>query len=362
MPKVSVIIPLYQAEKYVEETINSVLYQTYQDFEVIVVDDCGGDNSVNIVNDFKEADSRIILVSNQRNRGIAYSRNKALSLCRGEYIALLDDDDLMMPERLQLQVEYLDKHPEIGAVGGNAQWIDEDGNVVRETIDVVTDPDEVEMYLLFRNIFNNSEMMFRKSVIDENGVCYADGSYGMEDFKFWIDYSKVSRIVNIPDMVLKKRCLDNNETSKNKTINATVRQKKYLEFQKYSLEKSGYRLLDSDLEALRKYFGEDDQLVGNYGELAELLVLFDHILTQTEEMKKGYIDCITKWFDGMLIYQNERMLANKHREHLSETMNLREVISEQQEYIHDLLVGKEWLEKHCEDMEKYIQELIDDKK
>ena len=121
MPKVSVLIPLYKANNFIAETLDSVLNQKFTDFEIIVVDDCGNDGSLEIVESYRQKDRRIKVLNNDANHGIAYTRNRGLDECAGEYIALLDDDDLMIGERLDKQVRFLDEHTDIGAVAGNAQ-------------------------------------------------------------------------------------------------------------------------------------------------------------------------------------------------------------------------------------------------
>ena len=166
------------------------------------MDDCGNDGSLEKALEYQKNDSRIKVIRNEHNLGIAATRNRGLEECKGEYIAILDDDDLMLPNRLELQVKYLNLHPDIGAVGGNAQWIDDKGQVIRDKISVETDPIRIEMFLCFRNILKNNEMMYRKSVIENNSIRYADNCLGMEDFRFWIDFSKVSRITNIEDLIL----------------------------------------------------------------------------------------------------------------------------------------------------------------
>ena len=168
-PLVTVLIPLYGAEKYVAETLESVLNQEYENFEVLIIDDCGNDNSYSIAIEYAQKDSRIKVLKNDCNRGIAYTRNRGISESKGEFIALLDDDDIIVGQRIKEQVEFLVANEDFGAVGGNAQWIDSNGNLVRDTIELVYDENEIRMWMCFRNIFNNSEMMFRKSVVINNG-------------------------------------------------------------------------------------------------------------------------------------------------------------------------------------------------
>ena len=119
MPKVTVIMPLYNAKKYVREAMDCILNQTFKDFEFLIIDDCPTDGTLDIVNQIQ--DNRIRIIHNGKNQGIAYSRNRGLAEAKGEYIALMDDDDLTPLDRLEREVSFLDDYPEIGVIGGNIE-------------------------------------------------------------------------------------------------------------------------------------------------------------------------------------------------------------------------------------------------
>jgi len=127
VPRVTVTMMVYNAERYLRQAIDSVLNQTFTDFELLFLDDASTDRSLEIIQSY--SDPRIRLIRNENNRGVAYSRSKALPLARGEYVAVLDADDVALPERLQVQVSYLDSHPDICLVGSSCQVIEEDGSV-----------------------------------------------------------------------------------------------------------------------------------------------------------------------------------------------------------------------------------------
>jgi glycosyltransferase involved in cell wall biosynthesis len=122
-PNVSVIIPTYNREKFIGPAIQSVLDQTYQDFEVIVVDDGSTDETLNVVKQFSEKVRYIY----QPNKGRSHARNKGLSLAKGQFVAFLDSDDLYLHEKLRLQVDFMKQHKEFGMVYTSAYCIDEDG-------------------------------------------------------------------------------------------------------------------------------------------------------------------------------------------------------------------------------------------
>ena len=127
-PNVSVIIPSYNHERYVGECIQSVLNQTYQDFEIVITDDGSSDNTVKIIEGFDDA--RIKLFKHPKNKGACVAANNCIQHANGKYIAMLSSDDIWYPEKLEVQVEYLDMHPEIGVVFGKADWIDESSNLI----------------------------------------------------------------------------------------------------------------------------------------------------------------------------------------------------------------------------------------
>lgn len=116
MPKVSVLMPVYKTdEKYLRGAIESVLRQTFSDFEFLILDDAPEDSREDIVKSYK--DKRIKYIKNETNLGITPSRNKLIELAKGEYLAVMDHDDVSLPERFAKQIKYLDEYPEVGVVG-----------------------------------------------------------------------------------------------------------------------------------------------------------------------------------------------------------------------------------------------------
>lgn len=127
-PKVSIILPVYNAEKFLDETITSILNQSFEDFEFIIINDESKDKSPDIIKKYFKKDKRIIFVNNEKNLGCVNTRNRGLRMANGEYIAVMDSDDVSLRDRFKIQVNYLDKHPEIFLIGGSAIVIDEEGN------------------------------------------------------------------------------------------------------------------------------------------------------------------------------------------------------------------------------------------
>ena len=126
MPLVSVIMPVYNGERYLAEAIESILAQTFTDFELIIVDDGSRDRSLEIIRDFEKRDERISVIQRETNRGEGDARNSGVAASNGQYIANMDCDVVSLPERLEKQVEYMQANPEIGLLGTRARIVDAD--------------------------------------------------------------------------------------------------------------------------------------------------------------------------------------------------------------------------------------------
>jgi glycosyltransferase involved in cell wall biosynthesis len=167
-PKVTVLLPVYGGEEYIGRAVESVLAQTFADFELLAVDDCGPREAVEIVESF--ADSRIRVHPNERNLGQVGSLNEGLKLARGEYVARLDQDDICLPERLERQIEALDAEPRAALVGSWLHRIDGQGRRLSTLRGRIGDRAEL-LYLVLTNRFPvaHPTAMFRRSVAIELG-------------------------------------------------------------------------------------------------------------------------------------------------------------------------------------------------
>lgn len=123
-PKVTVLMPAYNAEKYIETAIESILNQTYKDFEFIIVNDCSTDSTLDIIERYAKQDKRIKIISNKENQKIAQTLNNGLKEAKGKYIARLDADDWSYPERLEKQVNFMEENPDVVLSSGNMEICD----------------------------------------------------------------------------------------------------------------------------------------------------------------------------------------------------------------------------------------------
>lgn len=199
MPRVSIVMPVYNGEKFISESIDSVLDQTFTDWELIIVNEFGSNKeTTEIIHRYEKKDSRIKVIQNEQRLRIAESLNVGMRNAAGEYIARMDSDDRAGKMRIQKQVEYLDSHPEIGIIGihptvfGDANW---DWNTEYDSDTIFADS-------LFFLPFLHPTVMFRKNVIEKNGIEYNKEYFYTEDYDFFERILHVTKASNIDDKSL----------------------------------------------------------------------------------------------------------------------------------------------------------------
>jgi glycosyltransferase involved in cell wall biosynthesis len=238
-PKVSVLMPVYNAEKYLRLAIESVLNQSFSDFELLIVDDGSTDGSREIIRSY--GDQRIHATWNSTNRGECYTRNRALESARGKYVAVSDADDVALPGRFGQQVEFLDRAHDILVVGGFSELIDNEGKV-NGVMRVPTDPLEIRWRLLFGNCMIHSTAMFRLE--DARAV----GGYGdfpfAQDFDLWRRLSLRGRFANIETPLSQYRV---HNTSATQTTNAIVKEQTVFTIVARGIEQLTKNRVDSDV-------------------------------------------------------------------------------------------------------------------
>jgi len=211
-PPITVIIPTYNGAPYLREAIESILGQTFTDFELIIIDDASSDNSVENGEAFAAKDSRIRVFRNERNLGFAANRNKAVSLARGRYIAWQDQDDISLPSRLKRQYAVLEYGEGVGMVGGAMEVFDESGStgVRRYPVD-----DEAIRKMIFRfsPIALPACMMRKTALLEVGGYNEKWSPAGDLDMTFKIGV--LHRLANIPVIVVRYRTHSDSATYRN---------------------------------------------------------------------------------------------------------------------------------------------------
>ncbi len=181
--KISVILSVYNSEKYLAEAIDSILNQTFSDFELILIDDCSTDGSGKLMEAYREADPRVVLLKNPENIGLTRSLNRGLDIAKGEYIARMDADDISLPERFAKQAAFLDAHPDYSFVSCIGRYIDENGNYQELRLFPETNR---EIYAMMPKVdaVMHPGVMFRKDDIRKIGN-YSEEFRVVQDYDLW---------------------------------------------------------------------------------------------------------------------------------------------------------------------------------
>ncbi|MCC6453638.1 MAG: glycosyltransferase family 2 protein [Caldilineaceae bacterium] len=203
-PRVSVLMAAYNAVSYVETAVDSILQQTFSDFELIVVDDGSTDGTWEILERLAIQDGRIRLERNPKNCGIARTRNRGVELARGEFIAIMDADDISKPYRLEKQSAYLVNHPQVGVVGGAICFFTEGGATPSRVKSFPLTPSLVTWTLCFESPFADPASMIRRSLLVEMEGYRTDHIVAM-DYDLWQRLSRIAQLANLPDVVLHYR-------------------------------------------------------------------------------------------------------------------------------------------------------------
>jgi len=204
-PKISVVMSAYNSEKYLAEAMESILNQTFKDFEFIIINDGSSDKTLQIIRDYAKKDKRIKLINNSKNIGQTPSRNKALKIAKGRYIAIMDSDDISLPNRFEIQYDYLEKNSDIFLVGSRIMSIDEKG-VTRTRSNTLTDIKDIKSCLIQKNCIAHPSIMFR----NEYKNFYREKFRYSEDYDFYLNLlSRNKKLINLKNKLLKYRRSNN---------------------------------------------------------------------------------------------------------------------------------------------------------
>ena len=196
LPLISVNMAAFNAGNYIAEAIQSVISQTFQNWELIIINDCSTDNTADEISKFR--DERIKVFHNQQNEGIVYTRNRALHYSQGRYIAVLDADDVFLPKKLSVQVNFLEKNNDYGMVGSAFRFIDNESKKISDVTCWYAKAEHFPAILLFNNFFVHSSIIFRtqigKDILYKPLVKgYAPG----EEYQLFVEIARTHKIYNI---------------------------------------------------------------------------------------------------------------------------------------------------------------------
>ncbi|WP_340102810.1 glycosyltransferase family 2 protein [Rhodohalobacter sp. 8-1] len=290
-PLVSVGIPVYNREKFIQNAIYSVLNQTYQNFEIIIIDDGSTDASISIIESIK--DSRIKLFKNTDNKGVVYTRNRYLKEAQGDYIAILDSDDSWLPTKLEKQIAFLENNPNYGICGS---WALRKYTTGKEDIwKYPNTDDEIRARLPWGSAIVHSSMMLRRSILYKYDIEYKKGFDSVEDYDMIRQFVKYSKAYNIEEPLIVYNIHGNQitvEDNREQVLKAILVGEQYLN--------------DLDIE----FFKEERAIYKNVykfefcldvGELKILKNLLERIINRIENIAKCNSDAFkktisNKWF------------------------------------------------------------------
>lgn len=280
MAKISVVMPLYNGILYVQEALQSIQKQTFEDWEFIIVNEYGSeDGCAEVVREYAKADSRIRLIQNTIRLGLAESLNVGIEAAKGEYIARVDADDPSYPERFEKQVKFLDEHPEIALCGTLQRSVLPNRSYVEE---VPYETEELKAALLFGCEISHCSVMFRHQVFVQNGWKY-DGDRLGEDYDLWTKIMFDARLCNLPEVLVDHRWgFHNISLAKGEALHQEVR-----EISARSLERFGIKVSKEDFILLSGWRNRPEESARKNiaGFLKKTYKLLDELVLRNYEIR-----------------------------------------------------------------------------
>jgi len=286
--EVTILMAAFNASKFIADSIKSVLNQTFQNFELLIINDGSTDNTETIIQSFN--DPRIRVIKNETNRGLIESRNIALLEAKGNFIAILDSDDIAIVDRLEKQLNAFQNNPDLAVVGSRALIIDQNGKETGEKLDVFTDVDKIKLTLFFENTIVHSSTMIKAEIFREfNGY---QGDTLIEDYDLFYRISQKYSIENLENYLVKYRIHG---------ANISIQKKEQLHQALYSLKVRQLNQLGLNIES--KYIAI---LLANFRDDSYTLEENFHILSllkKTNQQLNIYKqeafsdELFQKWFD-----------------------------------------------------------------
>lgn len=278
-PKVSVLICVCNGEKFIGQALESIYNQTYQDFEVVIVDDGSTDRTADILLDMK--DSRTFIYRNSENKGLTKSLNIGLKLCRGEYVARMDADDISYPQRFEKQVRFLDENPNGIALGCWCNRIDSNGQIHGAYDGQPIKPEDIKRQLLIGNCIAHPTAMVRRASLVEAGGYNERYAYA-QDHDLWLRLSEVGRIYNLDEYLVGLRFWPENITA--------TKGKQQLEYSGLAVQEALQRRKGAELTTVGKYLEQESDwkprfsiVMANYNNTEYIAEAIESVLRQTFE-------------------------------------------------------------------------------
>jgi glycosyltransferase involved in cell wall biosynthesis len=211
-PTISVLMSVYNSDRYLRSAVESILAQTFTDFEFLIVDDGSTDRSRSILQDYAAQDSRIVLISRE-NKGLTQSLNELIRRSRGEFLARMDADDVALPERFAQQIDFLRQQPQVVCIGTAQDWIDGDGDRLMQWAPTADDAEIQAHMLAGRNYFcHPSVMMRRQAAVAVGG--YDASLKSAQDLDLWLRLGEIGQLANLQAVLMQYRIHTQSVTEK----------------------------------------------------------------------------------------------------------------------------------------------------
>lgn len=280
-PKISVIMAVHNGEKYLAEAIESILNQTFEDFEFIIIDDSSKDNSLKIIKEYAKKDSKIKIIKNNKNLKLAGSLNRGLKIAKGKYIARMDADDISLPERLEIQYSYLEENKDIFLVGTSWITINSEGKQISKTINNFNFK-KINERLPYKSLIHHPTVMFRNE-----HLFYRDKFFYAQDRDFWLRFlSNNKKMEVVPKPLIKWRV-----NEKSVSIQKAFMQKFFVDksiefyFQRLNLSFDSYENFDPRKE-LKKFKQSE---IKQFNNKAKLVFYFKENIRGGNQFRKRLI-------------------------------------------------------------------------
>jgi glycosyltransferase involved in cell wall biosynthesis len=299
-PIVTVLMPVYNAGKYLNDAIASILNQTYENFEFLIINDGSTDESVKIIKSFD--DKRIRLIENETNKGLIASLNIGLIESKGEFIVRMDQDDISLNHRIEAQINFLVENPQYGLIGS---WFEDFGeNIPSKIVKYSTIDSEIRIRHLYQTHISHPTAVIKKEIIEKYNLQFDPNQVNGEDYDFWVRLSQYCKISNFPEMLVRKRDHPRNITNQySQSMSETCTRVKQNQFRKMGIELSQTqtdiytRFADPEWHFNEVEFNILEELLNN------IIIANDKSAFVPIDEFRAYIS--EKWFH--LCYQNKNI-------------------------------------------------------
>lgn len=289
-PKISVLMSVYNGEKYLCEAIESILNQTFKDFEFLIINDGSTDKTGKILESYE--DSRIRIINNKENIGLTKSLNKGLKLAKGKYIARMDADDISLPKRFEKQVKFMDKNSEIAVCG---TWLKLIGNNIGDIWKVPSDSETLRSLMLFYPALYHPTTFIRKALLEKYNLRYDESFICSQDYDLWARMAEKLKISNLKEVLLFHRA----HPDKAGVIRGKIQVENANKVRLYLIHKLGIYPKRKDFEIHKAIsywrFGSDKEFVGVAESWLKKLIEYNEIKKVYQESTFSKV-LAEKWF------------------------------------------------------------------